>query len=164
LLLPKKEKAQGLQAGKLIIEESITIFASLDNVWNTFTDFGCWNHWNLLIEKTSPEDEKILREGSKVQFCIYPFNVPIHFESTIEDVSPGKRAVLTTQKWGILSHHEFRFREIDHGVMVTSKESLKAGGPQRLVLLWQKSRLRDLNVSFLKDLKKAAEALNGRKN
>jgi hypothetical protein len=115
-------------------------------------------------KKTSPEDGRILTEVSKVQFCIYPFNFPIHFESTIEDLSPGKRAVLTTQKWGILSHHEFRFNEIDHGVVVTSKESLKAGGPQRLVLQWQKSRLRDLNVSFLKDLKKVAEALNGRKD
>ncbi|HAM51579.1 MAG TPA: hypothetical protein DCP92_13160 [Nitrospiraceae bacterium] len=63
-------------------------------------------------------------EGSKLQFSIYFFNYPIRCEATIEEVSPRKRAVWTNRKWVILSHHEYRFGEIDHGVVVTSKDTL----------------------------------------
>ncbi|HET6515240.1 MAG TPA: SRPBCC family protein [Thermodesulfovibrionales bacterium] len=141
----------------MIIEESIVIHATPKRVWETFADLTCWNHWNTVLKNVSPKRTEILSEGGKVKFCIYPFNFPVYFEPNIESVVPGRRIVWSSGKFGISARHEFLFQEAKEGVIVISKEVFSAIGLKTLRFLFPDWRLRDLTISFLKDLKTAAE-------
>ena len=142
----------------MLIEESIVIHAPLVKVWDTFTDITCWKDWNTVLRNVSPEKTEILTEGGKVRFCIYPFNFPVYFEPRIEEVIPRKRVVWSSGKFGITARHEFIFREGGNGVVVTSREFFKGLSLKTLRFLFPRSRLVELTVAFLKDLKTASEA------
>lgn len=142
----------------MLIEESVVIHAPLQKVWDTFTDITCWKDWNTVLKNVSPEKTEILAEGGKVRFCIYPFHFPVYFEPKIEEVIPLKRVVWSSGKFGITARHEFIFRQAGNGVVVLSRESFKGLSLKTLRFLFPRSRLVELTVAFLKDLKVAAEA------
>ena len=141
----------------MVIEESIIIHAPLPKVWETFTHITCWNDWNTVLRNVSPDKTEILAEGGKVRFCIYPFHFPVYLEPVIEKVIPRKRVVWTSAKYGISAHHAFIFEQVEKGILVTSRETFKGIPVKTLGLLFPEWRLRELTVSFLKDLKGAAE-------
>jgi hypothetical protein len=141
----------------MIIEESIFIHATMERVWKTFTDLTCWKDWNKVLKNVSPEKTMVLSEGGEVKFCIYPFKFPVYFEPEIEEVIPHKRVVWTSGRYGVSARHEFFFKQVEQGVLVISRESFKGISVKTLKFLFPKSRLRDLTVVFLKDMKRGAE-------
>lgn len=141
----------------MIIEDSVTIHASMQKVWKTFTDITCWDDWSTVLKNAAPERADVLTEGGRVRFCIYPFKIPVYFEPIIEEIVPNKRIVWSSGKFGIFARHEFIFKQVENSVRVISKESFKGISLKTLRFLFPKSRLRKLTVAFLKDLKEAAE-------
>ncbi len=142
----------------MLIEDSITIHAPMQKVWETFTDITCWDDWNSVLKNVSPDRAEVLTEGGKVKFCIYPFKFPVYFEPVIEEIIPNKKIVWTSGKFGVIARHEFIFKEVEIGVRVISKESFRGISLKTMSFLFPRSRLKALTVSFLRDLKKAAEA------
>jgi hypothetical protein len=141
----------------MLIEESVIIHSPLQKVWDTFTDITCWKDWNTVLRNVSPEKTEILTEGGKVRFCIYPFSFPVYFEPVIDEVIPHKRVVWSSGVYGLSARHEFVFEEVENGTLATSREVFKGFPVKALRFLFPRSRLRELTVAFLKDLKRAAE-------
>ncbi len=141
----------------MLIEDSITIHAPMQKVWETFTDLTCWDDWNSVLKNVSPDRAEVLTEGGRVRFCIYPFKFPVYFEPAIEEIVPNKKIVWTSGKFGVIARHEFIFKELEGGVRVISKESFRGISLRTMSFLFPRARLKELTVSFLRDLKKAAE-------
>jgi hypothetical protein len=141
----------------VIIEDSVTINAALEKVWETFTDITCWDNWSTVLKNASRDKAEVLAEGGNVRFCIYPFKIPVYFEPIIEEILPNKKIVWTSGKFGIIARHEFIFKEAENSVLVISKESFRGVSVKTLSFLFPRSRLKKLTTSFLRDLKKAAE-------
>jgi hypothetical protein len=83
--------------------------------------------------------------------------VPITIEPKIEEVVPHEKVVWSGGRFGISSRHEFLFKQVKDGVLVTSREqfrglSLLLGGKP-----FTKKISRDLVVLMLQELKKACE-------
>ncbi len=144
----------------MVIEESIVIHASPQKVWQTFTGITCWKNWNTVLKNVSPDKAEILTEGGKVRFCIYPFSFPVYFEPLIEKVVPLKKVIWSSGVYGVSARHEFIFEDVRNGMLVKSREVFKGFPVKALRFLFPEWRLRELTVTFLQDLKKAAEKDN----
>jgi hypothetical protein len=142
----------------MVIEESIIIHAPLAGIWKTFTDMNCWDDWNSVLKNASPGGTEIMTEGGKVRFCISPFYFPVYLEPVIKNIVPQKQVVWTSTKYGITALHAFTFEQVEGGILATSKETFSGIPVKALGFLFPEWRLRELTVSFLKDLKAAAEA------
>lgn len=141
----------------MIIEDSITIHSPIQKVWETFTNVTCWDDWSTVLKNVSRDKAEVLTQGGRIRFCIYPFSFPVHFEPVIDEIVPNRKVVWTSWKFGVTARHEFIFKEIENGVRVISKETFKGISLKTLRFLFPRSRLRNLTVAFLRDLKKAAE-------
>jgi hypothetical protein len=140
----------------MVIEESIVIASPIEKAWNIFTDLTCWSKWNTVMEHVSSESLHI-KEGGSFRFCIRPFVIPVYLEPVIEEVVPGKKITWRGEIFGITAVHEYIFQETDQGVSVTSRETF-SGGPVALSgILFSMGKLKELTLTLLKDLKKAAE-------
>jgi hypothetical protein len=141
----------------MIIKESIKISATMEKVWNTFTDLTRWSEWNTVMSDIVCDD-KCLVNGKDIGCCFRPFLFPIKVKIKIQEIIPSNRIVWSAEKKGLFAFHEFFFEEGEKGVIVSSKETFSgvmttAGG-----LLFPEKRMRFLTKTFLKDLKKASEA------
>jgi hypothetical protein len=141
----------------MIIKESITIHATMEKVWNTFTDLTRWTQWNTVMSDVR-SDEHCLAHGKDIKCSFRPFLFPINIKIKIQEIIPFNRIVWSAQKKGLFAFHEFFFQEVEKVVLVTSKETFSglltsAGG-----FLLPEKRMRSLTKTFLKDLKKASEA------
>jgi len=141
----------------MIIKESITIYSTMEKVWNTFTDLTRWTQWNTVMSDVVCDDTCLVN-GKNIACCFRPFLFPVKVNIKIHEVVSLNRVVWSAQKKGLLAFHEFFFQEGEKGVLVTSKETLSglltsAGG-----FLLPEKRMRSLTKTFLKDLKKASEA------
>lgn len=141
----------------MTIEESILIHAPLTKVWETFTHITSWKDWNTVLTNVSRDRTEIMAEGGKVRLCIHPFHFPVYLEPVIEKVVPGKEVSWSSEKYGVSALHLFTFKEVKKGVLVTSREKFRGIPVKALGFLFPRSRLRKLTVSFLKELKGAAE-------
>jgi hypothetical protein len=141
----------------VVIEKSILIHTSIVRVWDTFTDLACWKDWSRVITPIQTGGQTELAEGGRYRFCLRPFFFPVEFEPLIEEVKPHKQIVWSAARLGVQARHEFLFKELKEGVLVTSRESYKGPIPKIMKSLFPFWRLRQLTVSFLKELKKAAE-------
>jgi hypothetical protein len=96
-------------------------------------------------------------EGASFRFCLRPFVFPLRVDPMIEAIVPNERVVWTGKKFGVFARHEFLFRKVENGVVVTSRETFQ-GLPVLLgPLLFPLWRLRQLTATMLNDLKTAAE-------
>ena len=141
----------------MIIKESITIYSTVEKVWNTFTDLTRWTQWNTVMSDVVCDDTCLVN-GKNIACCFRPFLFPINVKIKIQEIIPFNRIVWSAQKKGLFAFHEFFFQEGEKGVLVTSKETLSglltsAGG-----FLLPEKRMRSLTKTFPKDLKKASEA------
>src|SRR5512139_780497 len=140
----------------MVIEESITISASLDRVWRTFTDLSCWADWNTVIKDLSP-GTVCMEKGETFKFCMRPFMFLVYLELFMEEVIPSKLVVWSGSKFGIFARHEFIFEESGKKVIVISRESFKGITLDNMSLIFPEKRIRDMTKSLLKDLKNATE-------
>ena len=147
----------------MIIRELITIHATMEKVWNTFTDLTRWTEWNTVMSDVVCDD-KCLVNGKDIRCCFRPFLFPVKVNMKIHEVVLFDRVVWSAQKKGLFAFHEFFFEEGEKGVLVTSKETfsgvLSSGGG----FLLPENRMRSLTKTFLKDLKKASEGFRTNRN
>jgi uncharacterized protein YndB with AHSA1/START domain len=140
----------------MTIEESIIIGASLERVWDVFTDLPAWRRWNTVVRNISPADAAV-REGYRFRCSISPFVLPIFFDIVIEEVVPNERIVWTASQFGVYAWHEFIFSEVPDGVLVRSREWLQGPTVAVMGLGFPDWKLKELIRSLLLEFKKAAE-------
>jgi len=145
----------------MVIEESIIIDASLEKVWDLFTDLTCWKNWCSVIEDVSSE-EKRLEEGNSFKCCIRPFDIPMDLEPLVEEILPMDRIVWSGKKHGISARHEFTFQINGSGVLLTSREVFSGLFMSPLRFLFPKRKLQELSGRMLNEIKTAAEAATGK--
>ena len=140
----------------MVIEESVTVRAPLEKIWEVFVSFACWADWNrVLTDIRSPHD--CLTGGQEFGCCMRPYLFPVYFSPKVTHVEPKRRIVWTASKYGISSEHEFFFNETSEGVVISSREVF-SGFP--LVFgagLVIRRKVTQLTVSFLEGLRRAAE-------
>ncbi|MGW8323449.1 MAG: SRPBCC domain-containing protein [Thermodesulfobacteriota bacterium] len=144
----------------MTVEESVQIEASLERVWDTFTNLTCWKDWNTVLEDVLPEGRSVMETGGRFRCRIRPFVLGIEFESRIEEVIPYSRVVWQGERFGISARHAFEFTTTEaNRVRVTSRETFE--GPTTLVagLLFPWRRIRELTVAMLEDLKLESQTL-----
>jgi hypothetical protein len=140
----------------MVIEESVLIEAGMDRVWRIFTDLACWRDWNRTARQVSSVSGRI-EEGERFRFRLRPFNLPVNIDPVIDEVVEHERVVWSGSRFGIYSRHEFLFRQIDGGVLVTSREEFR-GIPLRMGGRPLTGKVaRGLVVKMLQELKKACE-------
>jgi ligand-binding SRPBCC domain-containing protein len=140
----------------MVIEESIIINASLEKVWDIFTDLTCWKKWCSVIEDVSSEGKR-LEEGNRFKCCIRPFDIPMNLEPLVEEIDPMHRIVWSGKKHGVSARHEFTFQMSSSGVLLTSREAFSGLFMSPLQLLFPKKKLQDLSGRMLREIKMAAE-------
>jgi hypothetical protein len=141
----------------MVVEESIQIRGSIEQVWGTFTDLTCWVDWNTVLKGVASSQTEVMSEGNRFKCCMRPFAFPIYFEPTIEGIDPYKRIVWTGSKYGIRAVHEWFFRQHEKGVEVVSKETF-TGLPILAFRLFSKTTIRKMTRAMLDDLRRAAES------
>jgi hypothetical protein len=141
----------------MIIKESITIYSTMEKVWNTFTDLTRWTQWNTVMSDIVCNDQCLVN-GKDITCCFRPFLFPINVKIKIQEIIPFNRIVWSAEKKGLFAFHEFFFQDGEKGVLVISKETLSGPLTSAGGLLLPEKRMRSLTKTFLKDLKKASEA------
>jgi len=144
----------------MVIEESIIINASLEKVWDIFTDLTCWKNWCSVIEDVTA-DGKRLEEGNSFKCCIRPFDIPMNLEPLVEEIDPMHRIVWSGKKHGISARHEFTFQTKNNGVLLTSREAFTGLVMSPLRFLFPKKTLQELSGKMLREIKVAAETASG---
>lgn len=144
----------------MVIEETIIIDASLEKVWDIFTDLTCWKNWCSVIEDISA-DGKRLEEGNSFKCSIRPFDIPMDLEPLVEEIIPLELIVWSGKKHGISARHEFTFQINDGRVHLTSRETFSGLFMSPLRFLFPKKKLQELSDKMLKEIKMAAEASPG---
>ena len=142
----------------MVIEESIVIHAPLDKVWKTFTDLTCWEEWNTVMENICT-GEKCLSHGAEISCSFRPFLFPVKAAIKIEEVTPYKCIVWSTQKKGFFARNIFTFQSNKKGVMVTSRENFNGLVVKVFGFLFPEKKMRTLIQTFLKNIKTASENL-----
>ncbi len=146
----------------MVIEKTVTVFANITKVWDTFIDLTCWVDWNTVLKDVKCEGDACIMEGKSFSCRVDPYSIPISFTATIEEVIPRKKVAWTTRKLGIFSHHEFRFETVDDHVEVTSREVLSGLPVTVPKLFFPKSEMIAMTQKLLWDLKEAAESSHRR--
>jgi len=144
----------------MTVEESLLIEASLERVWETFTNLTCWEDWNTVLKDVRSAGKNVMEPGERFRCRIRPFVFGIEFESRIEEVVPYERVVWRGERFGISARHAFEFTTVgSNRVRVTSRETFE--GPTTLMagLLFPWGRIRELTVAMLEDLKLESQAL-----
>lgn len=141
----------------MLIKETIKIQATMEKVWNTFTDLTRWNEWNTVMSDVVCDD-KCLLNGKDITCCFRPFLFPVRVNIKIHEVVPFQLVAWSAQKKGLFAFHEFFFHKEENGVTVTSKETFSGVLSGAAGFLLPMKRMRELTKTFLKDLKKASEA------
>ncbi len=141
----------------MTFEETLKINSSLDKVWKIFTDITCWAEWNTVLKNVNPRGKNGLLEGESFDCCINPFNFPINLKPKIEKIIENKEVTWSGKRFGIQASHKFYFSENNNQVVIKSIESFSGSIIQMLCLIFPRKRLRDLNITFLNDLKRKAE-------
>jgi len=147
----------------MVIEESIIINASLEKVWDIFTDLTCWKNWCSVIDDVTA-DVMRLEEGNSFKCCIRPFDIPMDLEPLVEEIVPMQRIVWSGKKHGISARHEFAFQINSSGVLLTSREVFSGLFMSPLRLLFPKKKLQELSETMLREIKTAAERGPGNQN
>ncbi|HBH61051.1 MAG TPA: hypothetical protein DDX85_04775 [Nitrospiraceae bacterium] len=147
----------------MVIEESIRINASLERVWDIFTDLTCWKNWCSVLEDVSAEGRR-LEEGNSFKCCIRPFDIPMNLEPYVEEIIPMDRIVWSGKKHGISARHEFTFQMNGNEVLLTSREAFSSPFMSPLRFLFPKSKLQELSGKMLREIKMAAEEGPGTQN
>ena len=140
----------------MIIKESITIAATIEKVWDTFTDLSGWTSWNTVIKDVKSK-ERLLINGRSLKCTFRPFLFPIRVKIRIEEIIPYEHIIWVARKKGLVARHEFLFRNSEQGIQVISRETFTGLFVAGEGLLLPVRRMRSLTKVFLKDLKKAAE-------
>lgn len=141
----------------MIVEESIVIHAAPERVWNTFTDISRWKDWNTVLTDITPHGADTMTKGRRISLLIYFFGLPLGVGLEVEEVMPGSRVIWSGEIFGISSRHEFIFEKCGGGVVVISRETFKALGLRMPGSLLPDSKIRELTLDLLKDLKAASE-------
>jgi hypothetical protein len=140
----------------MIIEESVIIRAPLKKVWDVFVSFSCWADWNRVLTDVRSQSAS-LTDGQGFSCCIRPYLFPVYFSPVVTRVEPQRKIVWTASMYGISSVHEFSFDETPEGVVLVSRENFSGlpmlFGAGRFI----RDKVRKLTVSFLDDLRMAAE-------
>lgn len=142
----------------MVLEESIMINSTLEHVWKTFIDLSCWKDWSTVLQDISSGETGTFEAGKNITFCIRPFVFPVKLEPVVEEVVPYERVVWSGSYYGCFARHTLFFRETGNGVLLTSRESFEGMPALSLWILFPKKRLRELTISFLEEIKKAAES------
>ena len=138
----------------MIIDESLVIKAPIEKVWQTFIDLSCWADWNTVLTNVTGGDN--ITEGRAFRCSIRPFVFPVYFEPRIQNMKPFQSVTWITRKYGITARHEFLFEKETEGVRIRSREVFS--GFIIFVAGWMLlTKLRELTVVFLKDLKHESE-------
>jgi len=141
----------------MVIEESVSINASVERVWQNFTDLTCWANWNSVLKDIATGHPSI-QKGDTFTCSIRPFVFPVKFELLIEEVVPYERVVWSGSKYGIFARHVYIFRRTGDHLQVLSTETFKGITVDNLKFIFPEWRIRELTQSLLRDLKKASEA------
>jgi len=81
----------------MIIKESITIYSTVEKVWNTFTDLTRWTQWNTVMSDVVCDDTCLVN-GKNIACCFRPFLFPINVKIKIQEIIPFNRIVWSAQK------------------------------------------------------------------
>jgi uncharacterized membrane protein len=139
------------------MDDDIEIDASLEKVWETFTDLTCWADWNSVLTDVKPSSGTCIEAGGSFTCCVSPYGVPVFFEAKIVEMEPMKRVVWTGARHMVRARHEFLFRSKGGKVTVSSREVLTGiplifGG-----LFFPAGKFRRIKKNFLEDLRNSAE-------
>jgi len=143
----------------VLIEESITIEASIAKVWETFSDVTCWKDWNSVLEDETTGEPSGLEPGKSYRWCLRPFSVPVHFEPVIDEILPREKIVWQASKLGIHARHEFLFTARGDHTVVTSREVFRGITPALTKNLFLESQVRNLTTTLLRELKQEVERI-----
>ena len=135
-----------------ITDDEIVIKASLDTVWNLFTDISGWSEWNKDI--TYSKLNGTLAIGESFSWTTYGMNI----NSTINELIPKKEIGWSGLVMDIMGIHVWTFEETGNGVLVKTHESWSGKSVEAQKEQMQEGLDKSLR-SWLEDLKTKAESL-----
>lgn len=135
----------------VIARHEIDIRAPLDTVWQLHTDVNAWPTWQADI--TAARLDGAFEPSASFTWTISGLSVT----STIYDVADRSRTLWGGTAEGITGIHEWTFRDMTQGVLVSTNESF-AGVPVESDPSPMQSLLDTSLVSWLLHLKAAAES------
>jgi len=140
----------------MIIEESVLIHAPVKRVWDVFVTVTCWADWNRVLTDVRAQNA-CLTDGKGFSCCIRPYLFPVYFTPRITSVEPNRKIEWTASRFGISSMHEFVFDETPEGVLLASREVFSGLPVLFGAGFFIRDKIRQLTISFLDDLRAAAE-------
>ncbi|MEZ4567422.1 MAG: SRPBCC family protein [Desulfobacterales bacterium] len=142
------------------IHAEIQIHASLERVWDVFSDIRNWDGWNPVCRECRFEAGNHLVEGACISFELRPLILPMRIAPTVDFSEPGKKVVWSGSRLGISASHEFYFDQNAAGVLLTSIEHFK--GPMLIFakMIRVPARLHALTLRLLDAIKTEAESPN----
>jgi hypothetical protein len=143
-----------------MIEESITINASIKKVWGMFIDLTCWREWNTVLTVVPPFEQGPIAEGESFTCVIRPLAFAVYLRPLASEVLPCKRVVLSGNKFGIRARHEFLFDGNEEHASVSSRETFTGVPPVLPGWVFVQRKIQKLTRTMLQDLKNAAESMN----
>ena len=142
----------------MIIQESVTISAPVEIVWEVFTRVENWSDWNPVCRECRLDTGDRLAAGTCLSFEINPLGLPMRIAPEVKMYEKARRVTWAGSKWGIHAEHAFYFKTVGEKVRVDSIETFS--GPMLLPakLIGIPGRLHKLTRQLLEAMQTAAES------
>ena len=142
----------------MIIREAILINASIETVWEVFSEIEHWGDWNPVCRECRFETGDTVTEGACISFELSPLILPMRIAPLVTDCDPGRSVTWTGEKLGIRAAHTFNFEPADSKVKLESIETFSGLMLWPARLIGVPGRLHKLTRRLLSAIKTTSEA------
>lgn len=143
----------------MLISASIEIYASMNVVWEVFSDIRQWREWNPVCRECRFETGKAMQAGACISFTLKPMFVPIRIAPVVDVMEQGRKVVWSGGRFGIRAEHTFIFKQTQApSVIIESTEAFSGLMLWPARMLGLPARLHTLSMGLLKAIKTEAES------
>ena len=134
----------------VITQDGIVIAAPLSFVWELHTDIAAWPTWNTAIDRAS------IASPLAIGAVFHWSTAGLEMLSTVRDLITPERMGWSGSAQGVMDIHVWRFRQLQHEVLVQTEESWGGEPVQRNRERLQRALDQSLHA-WLQRLKEEAE-------
>ena len=138
------------------MHSSVTVYAPLSVVWDTFADARSWPTWSRVCLDVWDVSDDLWSPSSKLSFRLRMANVGVPFSVVVTESAPPNRVTWESTKFTITATRTIQFTVDGDRIQVTdSKQFSSPILPVRL--FYPRWIIRNMTESWLQNLKAEAE-------
>ena len=141
----------------VVVQDSILIHASPDDVWEVFSKLDRWPQWNPACHRAAYLLGSPWKKGSTFELTLKPWWRKTTFKATVIESAPPETVVWLGKGGGVYGQHTFAFEAEGEGTRVTSYEAFTGEMLWAMPLVAPQGKIKRMFAQWLEGLKAVVE-------